>query len=92
MIQWAKFGSKVMKASKKFGKTKAGKKITKAKMTASKGLKKLSNNNLAIGGAAGFATGGIVGVLGEDPKSYNYKNKRVNKRTLERAKKVQMYG
>ena len=40
MIQWAKFGSKVMKASKKFGKTKAGKKITKAKMAAATGLKK----------------------------------------------------
>ena len=50
MIQWAKFGSKVMKASKKFGKTKAGKKITQAKKASAKGLKKLSNNKLEKAG------------------------------------------
>ena len=48
MIQWVKFGSRVMKASEKFGKTKAGKNITKAKMTASKGLKKLSQKLITL--------------------------------------------
>ena len=86
-----KLSMKVQKAKKKLsnkafdikkGATKVGKKYKK--------LSTLEKGTIAAIG--GFGLGASVGALGEDPKSYNYKNKRVNQRTLERAKKVKMYG
>ena len=93
MIKWSKFASKATKLGKKAkGLKRKTKTVAKSYINYAKQYPELTATTVGVGGLVGLGVGSAIGALGEDPKSYNYKNKRVNQRTLERAKKVKMYG